>query len=47
MSAWTVWDLFDYVTIVFCTLPMNPKNIHIEMPVLERFVVLCAIQQDK
>ena len=40
MSAWTAWDLFDDVTRVFCALPMNPENIHTEMPVLERFVVL-------
>ena len=40
MSAWTVWELFDDVTRVFCALPMNPDNIHTEMPVLERFVVL-------
>ena len=40
MSAWTVWGLFDDVTKVFCALPMNPENIHTEMPVLERFVVL-------
>ena len=38
MSAWTAWDLFDDVTRVFCALPMNPENIHTEMPVLERFV---------
>ena len=40
MSAWTMWDLFDDVTRVFCALPMNPEDIHTEMPVLERFVVL-------
>ena len=40
MSAWTVWDLFDDVTRVFCALPMHPENIHTEMPVLERLVVL-------
>ena len=40
MSAWTVWELSDDVTRVFCALPMNPDNIHTERPVLERFVVL-------
>ena len=40
MSAWTVWDLFNDLTRVFCALPMNPESIHTEMPVLERFVVL-------
>ena len=40
MSASTAWNLFDDVTRVFCALPMNPENIHTEMPVLERFVVL-------
>ena len=40
ISAWTVWDLFDDVTRVFCALPMNSDNIHTEMPVLERFVML-------
>ena len=40
MSTWTVCDLFDDVTRVFCALPMNPENINTGMPVLERFVVL-------
>ena len=40
MSAWTAWDLFDDVTRVFCALSMNLENIHTEIPVLERFVVL-------
>ena len=40
MSAWTAWDLFDDVTRVFCALPVDPENIHTEMPVLERFLVL-------
>ena len=32
--------MFDDVTRVFCVLPMNPENIHTEMPVLEGSVVL-------